>query len=209
MSKYSLFRCILNLSAGLQLLLGLAMLGLLMVGVRWGLGGSALPSCATEFGLQPDGGVRWRLLVFIGIFFVWIIPFALLLLYDLRVFWRFRVGYQDREEISVTLKQIVSPELWLELQKTFCGGIFSATQPGEALTMGFLRPRLFLGCSLLAELNRDQLQCVLFHELEHARAKDCFWGLIAIFASRAWWFLPKRNAALTRRCEQIEMLTDH
>lgn len=199
MSKYKIFRSALNLSVGLQLFLAMVAIWLL-----WVPHAAIMSICGADAWPQHGGWGHWRVLVLL----VWMVPIGILLIFDSLAFWRFRIDCQDNETIADELQTRVSSELWCDLVHTFTAGIYSATHPSEAFTFGFFQPRLYLGDRLLVELSRDQLQCVLYHEIEHARERDCFWGFLANLAHRVWWFLPKRKESLRRRSEQIEMLVD-
>lgn len=65
-------------------------------------------------------------------------------------------------------------------------GVFEAPSDMPALTMGFIRPRIYLPATLDA---RQRLH-VLLHEKAHARWRDPLMRLLSFLAISVFWFSP-------------------
>ncbi len=65
-----------------------------------------------------------------------------------------------------------------------------------ACCAGLLKPQIFISRGLLESLNRDQLNCVLEHEREHARRRDNLRKSILHMATLLW--LPAQKQRVRR-----------
>ncbi|WP_343703457.1 M56 family metallopeptidase [Chitinophaga sp.] len=58
------------------------------------------------------------------------------------------------------------------------------------LTVGFLKPCIFIPLGLLAQLPPDQVEAVLLHELAHIRRKDYLVNIVQSFVESIFFFNP-------------------
>lgn len=58
------------------------------------------------------------------------------------------------------------------------------------LTVGFLKPCIFIPLGLLAQLPADQVEAVLLHELAHIRRKDYLVNIVQSFVESIFFFNP-------------------
>ncbi len=74
---------------------------------------------------------------------------------------------------------------------SFLEGVTIFEDPGPlALTMGFLKPRVFLSTKIVDVLAEDELRAVVLHEFHHRDSKDPLKGLGVSFVTDLLFFLP-------------------
>ncbi len=75
-------------------------------------------------------------------------------------------------------------------------GLVVSGSVAAPVMVGWLRPRILLPASLAADMSREQLRAVLFHELAHFRSLDIPVGWLFTGACALHWFNPMAHLAL-------------
>ena len=139
----------------------------------------------------PASGTLFNLLFFLRVIpYIWIIGCAVLILSSLALTMRFR----SRLKVS---KKVLDSAI-LELAEQCCGKLHIKRRiplyinsffksPGIS---GVIHPAIYLPEEIRRQVNPDQLQHILLHELAHYKRGDLICNLFSLLAATIHWFNP-------------------
>lgn len=81
--------------------------------------------------------------------------------------------------------------------------IYSTAFLKSPITVGYIRPRIYMPIHLISDFNGQDIRFMLLHELQHYRHKDTVIGMFMNLAGIFYWFNPLVWYALKEmRCER-------
>lgn len=91
-----------------------------------------------------------------------------------------------------------APVDWRLFLENMCGqmnikrkvSIWLSDKVDTPVLMGWLKPMVLLPFSAISQLNPDQLEAILIHELAHVRRNDFFWNIVVSLSEMIFFFNP-------------------
>ena len=86
--------------------------------------------------------------------------------------------------------------------------LFSTPLVGVPMATGVRRPRIFLPVDFLQQLDMEQVEALLAHELAHLARRDPLWNLIGFLTCRVFFFQPLNFYARRQLSNESEFVAD-
>lgn len=113
------------------------------------------------------------------------------------------VSVEDYPEVIGTLGQLAH-----KVRVTVPGLIITDKKYAQSFTFGFWKPVIVLSQSLVDNLDQDELEAVLAHEIAHIVRKDSLFNWVAVFLRDTMFFAPVVYWGFKRLVSEKEKAAD-